>query len=120
MLRTLSPIAAGPHEPVAGLYRSEAFAEDLQELVRPLPQWQRGVPPAGPRATMAGDDEAGQCVQIGSGWAVAAQRRASPLASALAGGAPGRFGADVRGGLHAGRADGRAAGAHAGASGQGA
>jgi len=29
-------------------YRSEAFAEDLQELIAPLPQWRAGVPQGQP------------------------------------------------------------------------
>lgn len=72
MLRLLTPRAAArPTEPEPGLdlYRSEAFAEDLQEWVRPLPQWQRGVPPVAPRWRTVGDGAMQQRAQAGSDFA---------------------------------------------------
>ncbi len=35
-------------------YRSEAFAEDLQDLIAPLPQWRAGVPQGQPQGVRDG------------------------------------------------------------------
>lgn len=56
---------AGPDERAADpswLYRSEAFAEELLELVAPLPQWRDGMPmgrPWGVRHAGAGSGAEG-------------------------------------------------------------
>ncbi|MCL4698971.1 MAG: hypothetical protein KJ023_18285 [Burkholderiaceae bacterium] len=51
------------------LHRSEAFAEDLQELVTPLPQWSEGAPQG--RSPQLGGVGDGSSAKARAGQAVA-------------------------------------------------
>jgi len=49
-----APRAAEWPDTLPACYRSEAFAEDLQELITPLPQWRAGVPQGQPQGVRDG------------------------------------------------------------------